>query len=154
MEGSGQHRDESATAQWDPLGSVLVVVGIAVLSYAIVQSGDQGWLDARTIGLLAFGFAVLGGFVARCAHHPAPVVDLHLFDRPTFRVTVVIGFAISFGVCAVFPKLGFTEYVGDPVLSPLVSILTAVALGVVGLIAGYFPAREASRLDPVIAMKL
>ena len=66
----------------------------------------------------------------------------------------VIGFAISLGVCAVFPKLGFTEYVGDPVVSPMVSILTALALGIVGLVAGYFPAREAARLDPVVAMKL
>ncbi|HUJ15141.1 MAG TPA: ABC transporter permease [Thermoanaerobaculia bacterium] len=65
-----------------------------------------------------------------------------------------VGFAISFSVCAVFPKLGFTEYVGDPVVSPLVALLTAVALGVVGFIAGYFPAREAAQLDPVVAMKL
>jgi putative ABC transport system permease protein len=66
----------------------------------------------------------------------------------------VIGFAISLSVCAVFPKLGFTEYIGDPVVSPLVSILTALALGIVGLVAGYFPAREAASLDPVVAMKL
>jgi len=66
----------------------------------------------------------------------------------------VIGFGISIAVCAVFPKLGFTEYVGDPVVSPLVTILTALALGIVGLVAGYFPAREAAQLDPVVAMKL
>ncbi len=79
------------------------------------------------------------------------------FLLETMLVTLIggaIGFAISLGVCAVFPKLGFTEYVGDPVVSPLVALFTALALGVVGLIAGYFPAREAAQLDPVVAMKL
>lgn len=65
-----------------------------------------------------------------------------------------IGFAIALGVCAVFPKFGLTEYVGVPAVSPIVALLTTTALGLVGLVAGYFPAREASRLDPVVAMKL
>ena len=64
-----------------------------------------------------------------------------------------IGFLISIGICSVFPESA-VEYVGRPVVSPLVAMLTAVALGVVGLVAGYFPARDASRLDPVVAMKL
>ena len=82
---------------------------------------------------------------------------LNQFLMETMLVTFIggaIGFAISLGVCAVFPKLGLTEYVGDPVVSPMVTVLTAVALGIVGLIAGYFPAREAAQLDPVVAMKL
>ena len=65
-----------------------------------------------------------------------------------------LGFLISFGVCAVFPKFGVTEFVGDPDLSLSVAALTAAILGLTGLVAGYFPARDASRLDPVVAMKL
>jgi putative ABC transport system permease protein len=79
------------------------------------------------------------------------------FLLETLLITAVggaIGFAISIGICAIFPTFGLTEYVGDPKVSPLVAALTAGALGIVGLLAGYFPAREASRLDPVTAMKL
>ena len=65
-----------------------------------------------------------------------------------------LGFGITFGICALFPVLGFTEYVGDPRVSPLVGGATAGLLGVIGLLAGWFPAREAANLDPVVAMKL
>ena len=65
-----------------------------------------------------------------------------------------IGFAISLALCAVFPSFGLTEYVGDPDVSPVVAAVTVAALGAIGLVAGYFPAREASRLDPVVAMKM
>ena len=78
------------------------------------------------------------------------------FLLETLLVTAVggaIGFVISIAICSVFPESA-VEYVGRPVVSPLVAMLTAVALGVVGLVAGYFPARDASRLDPVVAMKL
>jgi putative ABC transport system permease protein len=64
-----------------------------------------------------------------------------------------IGLAISFAICSAFPT-NLEEYVGLPTLSPGLAVLTASILGLVGLIAGYFPARAASRLDPVVAMKL
>jgi macrolide transport system ATP-binding/permease protein len=40
------------------------------------------------------------------------------------------------------------------IFSGAVGLLTAGLLGLIGFLAGYFPARDASRLDPVVAMKL
>ncbi len=64
-----------------------------------------------------------------------------------------IGLLIAVAICSAFPA-SLAEYVGLPVVSPSVAFMTASALGLVGLLAGYFPARDASRLDPVVAMKL
>ena len=82
---------------------------------------------------------------------------LRQFLLETILITAiggVIGFAISFAICFVVPRLGATEFVGDPEISLSVAALTALVLGATGLLAGYFPAKEASRLDPVVAMKL
>jgi putative ABC transport system permease protein len=79
------------------------------------------------------------------------------FVLETMVLTAVggaIGLAISWAICSAVPAAGVTRFVGTPVLSPQLALLTAGILGLVGLVAGYFPAREASRLDPVIAMKL
>ncbi|MBI3932290.1 MAG: ABC transporter permease [Acidobacteria bacterium] len=64
-----------------------------------------------------------------------------------------LGFLVTLGVIAVFPSQ-LDEYVGTPQASPLVIVTTAALLGIIGLVAGYFPARRASLLDPVVALKL
>jgi putative ABC transport system permease protein len=78
------------------------------------------------------------------------------FMLETMILTAVgggIGLAISFAICSAFP-VHLEEYVGLPTLSPGLAMLTASILGMVGFVAGYFPARDASHLDPVVAMKL
>ena len=65
----------------------------------------------------------------------------------------MLGFLITLLVMAVFPK-SLDEYVGTPQASPIVILTTAVLLGAIGMVAGWFPARRASMLDPVVALKL
>ncbi|MBK5255216.1 MAG: ABC transporter permease [Vicinamibacteria bacterium] len=79
------------------------------------------------------------------------------FLLETLTITAVggaLGFLITIGVMAVFPYAGLDEYVGTPKASALVLLSTSALLGLIGFIAGYFPARRASMLDPVVALKL
>jgi len=65
-----------------------------------------------------------------------------------------IGLLISHLICMAFPAMGVTDFVGAPTVSVTVGGATAGLLGLIGLIAGYFPARTAARLNPVVAMKM
>jgi putative ABC transport system permease protein len=79
------------------------------------------------------------------------------FLMETLTLTAVggaLGFLVTLGILAVFPLLGFDDYVGTPEASASVILVTALLLGAIGFAAGYFPARRASLLDPVVALKL
>lgn len=66
----------------------------------------------------------------------------------------IIGIIITFLICMTFPALNLSDTVGDPRLSPISAAATAAVLGLISFISGYFPARTAANLDPVIAMKM
>ena len=86
-----------------------------------------------------------------------PRIILGQFLLETLALTIVggsIGILITLGICAIFPAFNLTDYVGDPAMSPSAATATAIMLGLIGFISGYFPARTASNLDPVVAMKM
>jgi putative ABC transport system permease protein len=117
----------------------LVVGGIGVSNIMNVVVEERTREIGIKMALGARGKSVLGQFMLE-----------------TMVLTAIggaIGLAISYGICTAFPT-DLEEYVGLPTLSPALAVLTASVLGLVGLIAGYFPARSASHLDPVVAMKL
>jgi putative ABC transport system permease protein len=82
---------------------------------------------------------------------------LFQFMLETLLITGIggaLGLGLTLGICALVPSLGFAEYIGNPTVSPMVAAITTALLGSVSLLAGYFPARDAANLDPVVAMKL
>jgi len=65
-----------------------------------------------------------------------------------------IGYLLASGLAAVFPYFGLEEYIGNPVIATKHVIMTIVIIGTIGFLAGFFPARRASKLNPVEALRL
>jgi putative ABC transport system permease protein len=45
------------------------------------------------------------------------------------------------------------SFLGRPTLSPQIGMATSAILGMIGLLAGYFPARRAARVDPAATLR-
>jgi putative ABC transport system permease protein len=79
------------------------------------------------------------------------------FVLETLLITAVggfLGFLFAYALISVFPLFKLEDYVGIPQIDVAAGITTIVILGLVGLVSGFFPARRASNLQPVQALKL
>jgi putative ABC transport system permease protein len=75
-------------------------------------------------------------------------------------VIMLLGGGIGFGLSAAvlqavqaLPAGGFTDFVGIPVLNPMVIAATILILLAIGVVAGMIPARTAASTDPIAALR-
>ncbi len=83
-----------AARRLDPVGTLLVAGGLFCLTYGLVQTDENPWTGASTLGLLAAGGLLLAGFVGWESRVADPMVELGLFrDRAFSAGCLVYGIA-------------------------------------------------------------
>jgi len=65
----------------------------------------------------------------------------------------IIGFLISMGIVWISNKFPIQESVGTIEINPIITIITITIIIAITLIAGWGPAKRASSLDPVVAIR-
>ena len=91
---------------------------------------------------------------------PPRVAALRSFLLEALLMTVVggiLGTALSLGLIALIAALPLEgeafEFLGRPTFSPAIAAATAMVLGAVGSLAGFFPARHASSVNPAVSLR-
>jgi len=67
-------------------GALMLALGLALVTLAIVEGNEWGWTAASTLGCFTAAAALLGGVVWRSTRHPRPIVDPALFAHRSFRI--------------------------------------------------------------------
>lgn len=116
-------------------------VGIANIMYVVVKE------RTREIGIKK----ALG---ARRRHITSQFIFESLFISFLGGFTgIVLAAGVVFGIRALELTEGAGEFLGQPVLSGTIMIITVSVLAIIGFIAGVFPARKAAAVDPIDSLR-
>ncbi|MEU4221412.1 DHA2 family efflux MFS transporter permease subunit [Actinoplanes sp. NPDC026623] len=127
----------------DPAGIALSATGLVAVTYGIIEAGERGWTDPRSLLTAAGGIALLIVFGWWQRRAPAPLVDLTLFRSRGFTwgalMSTVAGFGM-FGMLFALPQY-YQSIGGHDALGTGLRLLPVIG----GLLIG---ARIAGRIEP------
>ncbi|NRQ31767.1 MFS transporter [Nonomuraea sp. NN258] len=87
--------------RWDALGTLLSIVGMVSLVYAIKYFGKDGITDPGALAGTAIAALTLGWFIVRCLRRPDPLLEIRLLRNGAFSSGVVAALATSIAMAAV-----------------------------------------------------
>ncbi|GAA4725394.1 DHA2 family efflux MFS transporter permease subunit [Phytohabitans rumicis] len=134
--------------RFDLAGVLLSAVGLVTLTYGVIEAGERGWDDVRSLATIAAGAVVLAAFVAWQRRARQPLVDLSLFRSRGFTwgsILATVGNFAMFGLLFALPQY-FQAVNGADAFGTGLRLLPVIG----GLAVG---ARVAGRLVPRIGAK-
>jgi hypothetical protein len=84
----------------DLFGALILLAAIGLLSLGIVKAPEWGWLSASVFGCIGVGVALIWVFLLRSAHHPSPIVAMHLWRIRSYSAAAVASLLFSVAFAA------------------------------------------------------
>jgi EmrB/QacA subfamily drug resistance transporter len=102
----------------DPAGVVLLAGGLALAALGLVQTEEWGWASRRFVAVEVAAAVFIGVFVWRCRKVSNPLLDLSLFQAPSFRWAngATLVFAVGFNAMFLGNVLFLTNVWGYSIL--------------------------------------
>ncbi len=119
----------------DPVGSLLSILGLGLVLWAIISAPTRGWTSPAVVAVGAAGLAVLVTFLAWEARIAHPMLNLGFFRSRRFSAAVA---AVALGLFALFGAvfiltqflqfdLGFTPLQAGVRILPTAALVAAAA---------------------------
>ena len=95
-------KDPTAGGRLDYRGSLLVTLGLAGLTFALIQAPEQGVASAGVVLSLVIGVAAAIAFVFTELHTPNPMISLDIFKSRQFTSANLVTFVVYAALGGVF----------------------------------------------------
>jgi EmrB/QacA subfamily drug resistance transporter len=131
----------------DPIGQILVILGLASLTAAIIEGQNAGWASLRILALFALAAASFAALVPYELRRPEPLIDVRFFRSPPFS-GAAISAVCAFGAYGAFLFLN-TLYLQDARgLSALDAGLYTLPIAVFTILFAPITGRLVSKIGP------
>jgi EmrB/QacA subfamily drug resistance transporter len=117
------------TVPFDFVGFVLSGLGVGGLAFGLSVMGLEFLPAGIVIGLLGVGVTATGAYIVHARRKASPILDLRLFELPTFRASIFGGFMFRLGIGALPFLLPLLLQIGfdlTPFQSGLITFTAAV----------------------------
>ena len=142
--GDSPHRGQRRI---DIPGAIAFTGCAAAVTYALIQSGTDGWGSATVLGLFGFAVVALVAFVLIELRTDDPLLDLKLLRNPSFAGLMAAGMLLTAGA---FSHLTYTSIWLQSVLgmSPIKAGLAVSPLALTAFVVAGFGGRHLGKLSP------
>ncbi|SDR50759.1 MFS transporter, DHA2 family, methylenomycin A resistance protein [Rhizobiales bacterium GAS191] len=142
-----------STRHLDIRGQLLFVIGVASMTFALIEGNGAGWTSPPILGTLIIAFAALAAFVVCEAQTDQPMLPLAMLRNPVLAVACLVNFAIFFALFTLlFTMTLYLQGIGR--LSAFETGLRFLTLTLPIMVASYVASGLAARIGAKVPIVL